>query len=204
MRISRPRRGSSSQRSPVRASIAVFAQRQRERNFTRRSPLAARSNTSSHSLSHVATVCISRAAPATRLARAFSQPKYRRQATPPSAFGIGIAQSDGRPGFVPFGAVEPLVAGGMSTRRLCRCDFFTIEWLDALTATSIPIEETGVPEVWMTLAGRARWKTASGEFDAPAGTTVLRPAHIESGAVQIDENSSILRCFCASPLDRAI
>lgn len=121
-----------------------------------------------------------------------------------SSMKFGAAQSDGRPGFVSFDAVEPLVAAGLSTRRLCRCDFFTIEWLDTRTATSIPIEETGVPEVWMTLAGRARWKTASEEFDAPVGTTVLRPAHIESGAVQIDENSSILRCFCASPLDRAM
>lgn len=121
-----------------------------------------------------------------------------------SCMKFGAAQSDGRPGFVRFDAVEPLVAGGLATRRLCASDFFTIEWIDARSQSEVPIDATGVPEAWMTLAGRARWRTSSGVINAPTGTTILRPAHVEPGEVLLDENSSILRCFCASPLDRAL
>jgi mannose-6-phosphate isomerase len=121
-----------------------------------------------------------------------------------SCMKFGAAQSDGRPGFVRFDSIEPLVAGGLATRRLCASDFFRIEWIDARSPSDIPIDATGVPEVWMTLAGRARWRTSSGVINAPTGTTILRPAHVEPGEVLLDENSSILRCFCASPLDRAL
>ena len=121
-----------------------------------------------------------------------------------SCMKFGAAQSDGRPGFVRFDSIEPLVAGGLATRRLCASDFFTIEWIDARSPSEVPIDATGVPEVWMTLAGRARWRTSSGVINAPTGTTILRPAHVEPGEVLLDENSSILRCFCASPLDRAL
>jgi mannose-6-phosphate isomerase len=121
-----------------------------------------------------------------------------------SCMKFGAAQSDGRPGFVRFDSIEPLVAGGLATRRLCASDFFRIEWIDARSPSKIPIDATGVPEVWMTLAGRARWRTSSGVINAPTGTTILRPAHVEPGEVLLDENSSILRCFCASPLDRAL
>jgi mannose-6-phosphate isomerase len=121
-----------------------------------------------------------------------------------SCMKFGAAQSDGRPGFVRFDSIEPLVAGGLATRRLCASDFFRIEWIDARSPSEIPIDATGVPEVWMTLAGRARWRTSSGVINAPTGTTILRPAHVEPGEVLLDENSSILRCFCASPLDRAL
>jgi mannose-6-phosphate isomerase len=121
-----------------------------------------------------------------------------------SCMKFGAAQSDGRPGFVRFDSMEPLVAGGLATRRLCASDFFTIEWIDARSLSEIPIDATGVPEVWMTVAGRARWRTSSGVINAPTGITILRPAHVEPGEVLLDENSSILRCFCASPLDRAL
>jgi mannose-6-phosphate isomerase len=121
-----------------------------------------------------------------------------------SCMKFGAAQSDGRPGFVRFDSIEPLVAGGLATRRLCASDFFRIEWIDARSPSEIPIDATGVPEVWMTLAGRARWRTSSGVINALTGTTILRPAHVEPGEVLLDENSSILRCFCASPLDRAL
>ncbi|MFM1867136.1 MAG: putative mannose-6-phosphate isomerase GmuF, partial [Planctomycetota bacterium] len=64
-----------------------------------------------------------------------------------SCMKFGTAQSDGRPGFIKFDSVEPLVAGGLATRRLSSCDFFTVEWIDALSPSEIPMEATGVPEV---------------------------------------------------------
>jgi mannose-6-phosphate isomerase len=117
---------------------------------------------------------------------------------------FGSAQSDGRPAVVRFDDAETVEAAGLSTRILCESGYFRIEWVDALFTSTIPIAETGVPEVWMTLAGRARWKTSSGPIDAPVGATILRPAHVEPGEVELAEGSTILRIFCASALDRAL
>ncbi|MFM7261579.1 MAG: type I phosphomannose isomerase catalytic subunit [bacterium] len=117
---------------------------------------------------------------------------------------FGAAQSDGRPPIVRFDDIESIEAAGLSTRLLCESSFFRVEWMDALFASSVPIAETGVPEVWMTIAGRARWKMTSGTVEAPAGTTILRPAHVETGRVELDEGCTILRLFCTSPLDRAL
>lgn len=117
---------------------------------------------------------------------------------------FGAAQSDGRAPVVRFDDVEPLDAAGLSTRLLCTSSYFRVEWMDALFASSVPLAETGVPEVWITLAGRARWRTTSGVVEAPAGATVLRPAHIEPGQVDLEEGCTVLRLFCASPLDRAL
>jgi hypothetical protein len=90
------------------------------------------------------------------------------------------------------------------TRRLCRSRFFAIELLDATRDAHIPVAETGIPEVWMTLDGACRWTTASGALDAPASATVLRPAHVEAGEVAIAAGSRVLRTTCASHLDRAM
>jgi mannose-6-phosphate isomerase len=117
---------------------------------------------------------------------------------------FGSAQSDGRPAIVRFDDAEAIEAAGLVTHSLCASSYFRIEWVDALFGSSIEISETGVPEVWMTIAGRTRWRTASGSIEAPAGTTILRPAHVEPGEVELDEGSTILRIFCASPLDRAV
>ena len=117
---------------------------------------------------------------------------------------FGRAQDDGTPGFVPFAAARRHEAAGIVTRRLCRSAFFSIELLDAERDARIPVAETGVPEIWMTLAGSSRWTTTSGTVDAPAGTTVLRPAHVEPGSISIAAGSRVLRTTCASHLDRAM
>ena len=117
---------------------------------------------------------------------------------------FGTAQRDGIPGFVRASDAPTFEAAGIRTRRLCRSLFFSVEWLDATERAEIPVDPTGIPEVWMTLAGCARWTSASGGFEAPAGTTVLRPARVEPGAVTLDAGTTALRLVCASPLDRAI
>ncbi len=121
---------------------------------------------------------------------------------------FGASQRDGTKGFVRFAEAPTIDAAGLSTRRLCRSAFFTIEWIDAHHASSIPLAPTGIPEVWMTLAGEARWRTdsgaaGSGTLVAGCGTTVLRPAAVEPGSVELAPGTAILRTFCASPLDRA-
>ncbi|MFM1822823.1 MAG: hypothetical protein RI967_1089 [Planctomycetota bacterium] len=121
---------------------------------------------------------------------------------------FGAAQRDGIPGFVRAGEAAGFEAAGIATTRLCRSAFFTIERLEATgtsaTIAPIPLAPTGVPEVWITLAGEARFETASGTVAAPAGTTVLRPAAVEEGAVVLAPGAIVLRTICASPIDRAI
>ncbi len=117
---------------------------------------------------------------------------------------FGADQSDGIAGLVRGDDAPSFEAHGFVTRRLARTPFFRIEWVEATRASSLPIEPSGVAEIWMTLAGAARWRTASGELAAALGTTVLRPASVEPGEVALDAGTVILRTTCGGPLDSAI
>lgn len=117
---------------------------------------------------------------------------------------FGARDPDGVPGFVRGSDAPSLEAGGFRTHRLCRSPFFRIEWLEATRAVSFPFEPSGVAEIWMTVSGTARWHSASGNIDAPAGRTVLRPAAVEHGEIALTAGTVLLRTTCASPLDRAM
>ena len=117
---------------------------------------------------------------------------------------FGSAQDDGVAGFVAASTAPRREAAGFITRRLCRSGYFTIESIEATADGSIPFETTGVPEVWMTLAGDARWTFESGTVAAPSGVTVLRPAQVERGRIDASAGTVLLRTTCASPLDRAM
>lgn len=116
---------------------------------------------------------------------------------------FGDAQSDGVAGVVRASAAPTLSAAGVETRLLCRAPAFRLEWMESASGAAIEIEATGVPEVWMTIDGATRWRTASGELLAPSGSTILRPAAVEPGEVRLGPGSTVLRAFCPSPLDRA-
>lgn len=116
---------------------------------------------------------------------------------------FGAAQDDGHAPLVRSGEAPTLVAAGVVTRRLCRTGYFAIESLESTADAEIPVEPTGVPEVWMTLDGSCLWTTAGGELAAPRGTTVLRPAAIEPGIVRLARGTRVLRATCGSPLDGA-
>lgn len=116
---------------------------------------------------------------------------------------FGADQFDGTRGFVRASEAPRHEAAGFVTRRLCRSKFFALESVESRTAGGIPFSATGVPEIWMVLAGRARVRGASDSFDAPAGTTVLLPARVEDGRLEVDAGTTLLRTICASPLDRA-
>jgi mannose-6-phosphate isomerase len=117
---------------------------------------------------------------------------------------FGADQFDGIDPIVRGDAAPRLEAHGVVTKRLARSPFFRIEWLEATRATSLPVEPSGVAEIWMTLAGSCRWRTASGVLDAPLGATVLRPASVEPGEVGLEAGTVVLRTTCGSPLDAAI
>ena len=117
---------------------------------------------------------------------------------------FGAAQSDGIAPIVRATDAPRLEAAGVLTRRLCRSRYFSIDSLDCGRATTIPFRATGVPEIWMVLAGRARIGAKSDSFEVPAGNTVLLPAHVEEGFIEAAAGSMLLRTTCASPLDRAM
>jgi len=117
---------------------------------------------------------------------------------------FGAEQYDGIPGIVRAETAPTIEANGFVTRRLARSAFFRIEWVEATRDSTLPVEPSGIAEIWMTLAGSACWRTASGELSAPVGRTVLRPAAIEPGEVAFEAGTVILRTTCASPLDRAL
>ena len=116
---------------------------------------------------------------------------------------FGNEQADGVACLVRAAHAPTLSAAGVETRLLCRAPAFRLEWMETAVGAAIEIEATGVPEVWMTVRGATRWRTASGEILAPCGTTVLRPAAVEPGEVLLGPGSTVLRAFCPSPLDRA-
>lgn len=117
---------------------------------------------------------------------------------------FGSAQRDGVRGLVRGKDARTIEAGGITTRRLCRSAFFTVEWLETRTGAVIPLAPTGVPEIWITAGGSARWTSARDAFLASAGSTVLRPAACEEGAVLLSANTVVIRATCASILDRTI
>lgn len=117
---------------------------------------------------------------------------------------FGGDQEDGIPGFTAASTARRLDAGGAVTRGLCNCRHFTLESIECLDRVVLPFDRTGVPEIWITLRGRASWRSTSARFDAPSGTTVLRPASVEPGVVEGNPGALLLRATCASPLDRAL
>lgn len=117
---------------------------------------------------------------------------------------FGAAQSDGISPIVRAGDAPALAAHGIVTRRLCRSSFFAIDSLSFDRDARIPFAATGVPEIWMTLAGGAGVRAASDRFDSPAGNTFLLPAHVEEGWIEASAGTMLLRATCASPLDRAM
>jgi len=131
-----------------------------------------------------------------------SRPLHLEQAL--ECMRFGSAQDDPTPARIRTTDAPTLVGAGVVTRRMCRSGFFTIELLDAVADTEIPVDETGLPEVWMTIDGLAAWRTASGAIDAGRGVTVLRPARVETGIVRLDRGTRVLRTFCGSALDRAL
>ncbi len=119
---------------------------------------------------------------------------------------VGDDQEDrGIPGFVTPSTALTLEAGGFRTQRLCKSPFFTIERMTALRETSMPISPSGIPEVWIVLAGSL---AISGDgfptLDAAVGDTVLRPASAAVGLARFATGTTILRATPANALDRAL
>lgn len=116
---------------------------------------------------------------------------------------FGRAQETGVPGLVRRADAPAIASPAMTTRRLCRSPHFAVEWREAHREIELPLGPTGIPEVWIALEGSLRFRSASTDFVAPAGATVVLPAQCEEGAVTCPAGSAHLRAVCASALDRA-
>ncbi|MFM2164525.1 MAG: putative mannose-6-phosphate isomerase YvyI [Planctomycetota bacterium] len=117
---------------------------------------------------------------------------------------FGRAQFDGLAARTRASEAPVIRASGVATRRLCRTPFFAIEILEAEADAALPVDGTGIPEIWMTIEGSASWRFPSGALEAPLGTTILRPARIETGIVRLARGTRVLRATCPSALDRAM
>jgi mannose-6-phosphate isomerase len=100
---------------------------------------------------------------------------------------------------------EPVEAAGVRTTPRSKTEYFAIEQMEAVATARLPVETSGMPEVWMMLGGRGRLETP----DAPAvelaaGTTVLLPAALTGSTAAFEPAASLLRFTVRSPLEGLI
>lgn len=100
----------------------------------------------------------------------------------------------------------PVEAGGVRSTPLLRCRHFGIERIEAVRAARLPIATSGMPLVWMVLAGGATIgsRAAGGEVRLMAGTTVLLPAGLTGAAAELERGTELLHVTVRSPLQGLI
>ncbi len=97
---------------------------------------------------------------------------------------------------------RPVEVGGLRTTPLVKTDFFAIQRIEALADTSLPIVTSGMPVVWMVLAGGGRINTPDAEpVDVATGRTVLLPAELAGSVARLTESSVLLVVTLPSPIE---
>lgn len=103
---------------------------------------------------------------------------------------------------------HPMEAGGVRTSRLLKCEHFALERIELLDADRLEIVTSGVPEVWIMLAGHG---TVDGPDDEAGesvpldlGRTVLFPASMPETEAQLSRGSVVLRVTLPSPVEGLI
>ena len=99
----------------------------------------------------------------------------------------------------------PVEVEGLRTTPRLKTEYFAIEQIEAASAACYRVETSGMPEVWMMLAGRGRIETAGApDVDLAAGTTVLVPAALAGAEVALEQAAGFLRISVRSPLEGLI
>jgi mannose-6-phosphate isomerase len=102
----------------------------------------------------------------------------------------------------------PVDVEGLRTTPRAKTEYFAIEQIeqiDAASAVRYRVETSGMPEVWMMLAGRGRIETAGApDVDLAAGTTVLVPAALAGSEAALEQAAVFLRISVRSPLEGLI
>lgn len=111
---------------------------------------------------------------------------------------FGKEQFDGVAGFVRSGQAPAVDHGDHLVRTLCRAAVFTVDAIEVTSpaGTLLPLAPAPTPEVWMVIAGASEWRTTSGVLRAAAGDTILRPASVEPGGVQLTAGTKVIRLGC--------
>ncbi|MHC4416082.1 MAG: type I phosphomannose isomerase catalytic subunit [Planctomycetota bacterium] len=100
---------------------------------------------------------------------------------------------------------RPIRVGAVRTTPLVHSDRFTIERIETEAETSLEIVTSGIPVVWIILAGSGWVATPAGTAVACApGTTVLMPATLQDAVAALGRETVLLRVTPPSPLEGLI
>jgi mannose-6-phosphate isomerase len=96
----------------------------------------------------------------------------------------------------------PVEVEGLRTTPRARTEYFGLEHIEALSAARYSVETSGMPEVWMMLAGRGRIETpGADDVELAAGTTVLVPAALAGADAALEPAAALLRITLRSPVE---
>ena len=102
-------------------------------------------------------------------------------------------------------AGTPVEIDGLRTTPLARTGFFSLERLDTDRPVRHRIETSGMPEVWMILAGGGLIETSQPPtIPLMPGTTALLPAALRNATAQLAAGSEVVRITLPSPIEGAI
>lgn len=106
---------------------------------------------------------------------------------------FGERQHDGRPAVISLDQATPVSRDGLTTRRLCSTDDFTIDHVE-LAGGRLDITTDDEPTVLTGVSGTARVLDAEGRSTRlAAGDTVLIPASCPRPEVRSDSSANILQ-----------
>ena len=107
----------------------------------------------------------------------------------------------GGPGAEPPPLGRPITTEGMRTTPLVQTEFFEIERIETEAPIRMEVVTSGMPVIWMTLAGSGRIVTKGAPAaDLGPGTTALLPAGLADAVATLQPASSLLRVTLPSPL----
>lgn len=106
---------------------------------------------------------------------------------------FGDRQDDGRPPVTRLGSIPAVERDGITTRRACTTDDFTIDHLELTAGSRLPVAMDGEPRVLIGLRGAGTVTDAAGRTTRLAsGDTILLPARCDHPVIQADEDLAVL------------
>ena len=96
---------------------------------------------------------------------------------------------------------KPIEVRGVRTTPLAITEHFEIDRVDSLTMARYELVTSGLPEIWMTIAGSGRMESPEGSaIELHPGTTVLVPAALSGWNLSLARLSWLVRVRLPSPL----
>ncbi len=96
---------------------------------------------------------------------------------------------------------KPIKTKGIQTTPLVETAYFAIERIEIEARVRLEVVTSGMPVVWMILAGAGRVEADNAPtIDLTPGTTALMPAELNGGVAVLEPESSLLWVSLPSPL----